>query len=302
MSGNRFHNKYHNASHHTNPTIGDIDSAYDPIASPSDPFMGDFHLSGDLVVLSGNVESASGDFDYISVDVLDSKSGTLSISASDIAGLPISKITDVDTSGLSNSDVLIYNSSTLKWESSPIIVPDNSISTSQIDGGIWGDGLSESSPYINVDFATSGDVASGVSEVLAISPKAMASVVKSDIEFVALSSGTEALTQSSVGTYTYNISDFNEAGDTSEIRELHVECSCFGGNEHDVRIKASYPNDPTNANITICRSYGVNDDDDCGFGSVVIVPINDGQSTVVFDISGTGTHVYTIIGARKRVA
>ena len=57
----RFHNKFHNNSHHTDSTIGESDSALDPIGSENDPFNGDFHLdgllasNGDLTVL-GNVD------------------------------------------------------------------------------------------------------------------------------------------------------------------------------------------------------------------------------------------------------
>lgn len=49
MAGNaRFHSKYHSKSHHTNSTPGYYDSAADPIASPADPFQGDFYLNGTL--------------------------------------------------------------------------------------------------------------------------------------------------------------------------------------------------------------------------------------------------------------
>lgn len=49
MAGNaRFHNKWHRRNHHSEPSIGYPDSANDPIASPSEPFRGDFHLTGTL--------------------------------------------------------------------------------------------------------------------------------------------------------------------------------------------------------------------------------------------------------------
>ena len=52
MAGNaRFHDKLHRKNHHTNPTVGFADSASDPIASPSEPFQGDFVLNG---ILSSN--------------------------------------------------------------------------------------------------------------------------------------------------------------------------------------------------------------------------------------------------------
>ena len=49
MAGNvRFHSKYHGSNHHTNVTPGMYDSATDPIASPENPFQGDFYLNGTL--------------------------------------------------------------------------------------------------------------------------------------------------------------------------------------------------------------------------------------------------------------
>ncbi len=45
---NRFHSKWHRHNHSTNPTTGEPDSSHDPIASPSDPFQGDFILNGAL--------------------------------------------------------------------------------------------------------------------------------------------------------------------------------------------------------------------------------------------------------------
>jgi hypothetical protein len=45
---NRFHRKWHRHNHHTYATNGEIDSSHDPIASPEDPFKGDFILNGAL--------------------------------------------------------------------------------------------------------------------------------------------------------------------------------------------------------------------------------------------------------------
>lgn len=50
---NRFHNKYHRHNHHTIPFPGEPDSAHDPIASPDDPFRGDFHVDGTLSAIGG---------------------------------------------------------------------------------------------------------------------------------------------------------------------------------------------------------------------------------------------------------
>lgn len=56
---NRFHNKYHRHNHHTNPTANEPDSAHDPIASPSDPFQGDFHINGTLSAKQGVFDNMS---------------------------------------------------------------------------------------------------------------------------------------------------------------------------------------------------------------------------------------------------
>ena len=54
MAGNaRFHDKLHRKNHHTLPTVGYSDSANDPIASPSEPFQGDFVVNGRLSASSG---------------------------------------------------------------------------------------------------------------------------------------------------------------------------------------------------------------------------------------------------------
>ena len=55
---NRLHNKWHRHNHHTNYTPNEPDSAHDPIASPDDPFQGDFVVNG--LISSNNVIYASG--------------------------------------------------------------------------------------------------------------------------------------------------------------------------------------------------------------------------------------------------
>lgn len=76
MAGNaRFHNKLHRRNHHSIATDGYPDSATDPIASPAEPFYGDFVLTGNLsaqgngfidgnLLVTGNL-SALGDFSYV---------------------------------------------------------------------------------------------------------------------------------------------------------------------------------------------------------------------------------------------
>jgi hypothetical protein len=74
-SNARFHNKYHRRNHHTLPSAGYPDSGADPIASPQEPFLGDFHAVGALsatgnltiggnTLIYGNL-SALGEFSVV---------------------------------------------------------------------------------------------------------------------------------------------------------------------------------------------------------------------------------------------
>jgi len=74
-SNARFHNKYHRRNHHSIPSDGFPDSGADPIASPQEPFRGDFHAIGALsatgnltiggnTLIYGNL-SALGDFSVV---------------------------------------------------------------------------------------------------------------------------------------------------------------------------------------------------------------------------------------------
>jgi len=56
---NRFHNKYHRHNHHTNPSPNEPDSSHDPIASPEDPFRGDFHINGQISARSTSFDTLS---------------------------------------------------------------------------------------------------------------------------------------------------------------------------------------------------------------------------------------------------
>jgi hypothetical protein len=88
MAGNaRFHNKWHRRSHHSLPSTGYPDSGTDPIASPQEPFVGDFVLTGNLsahgnatidgdTTIWGNL-SVLGDLTYL--DTVVSVTSSLSV-------------------------------------------------------------------------------------------------------------------------------------------------------------------------------------------------------------------------------
>jgi hypothetical protein len=63
MAGNaRFHDKLHSKNHHTLPTSGFPDSGNDPIASPAEPFQGDFVINGSL--------STNAGLDFLSANIV----------------------------------------------------------------------------------------------------------------------------------------------------------------------------------------------------------------------------------------
>jgi len=49
---NRFHNKWHRKNHHTYGSSTNPDASHDPIASPAQPFLGDFSLQGALCAVA----------------------------------------------------------------------------------------------------------------------------------------------------------------------------------------------------------------------------------------------------------
>jgi hypothetical protein len=75
MAGNaRFHDKLHSKNHHSLSTTGFPDSGNDPIASPAEPFQGDFVINGSLSTNAGlNFLSANiaGDFQSQNLTVRD---------------------------------------------------------------------------------------------------------------------------------------------------------------------------------------------------------------------------------------
>lgn len=94
----RFHSKYHQKSHHTNQTIGDPDSASDPIASHEYPFKGDF------VIVNGKLYAPSAVFsEALSSLEVDSLVVNNPLPSLQVNSLSISSITG-DGGGLTGVD------------------------------------------------------------------------------------------------------------------------------------------------------------------------------------------------------
>lgn len=261
---NRFHNKYHRHNHHTAPTSIDVDSALDPIASPEFPYLGEFHLSGDLVVLDDYSISASSAIvadisgnsivaNEIYVDALNSQSGSaisadnnIDIGSNIIANLTLDKLTNVVISTPTAGQFLYY------------------------DGNNW----------INSSLG------------VALRPR-----------YVSFTSGSLPLNVQINGTYTYNIDEFDGSGiDTDNIYEIYIQCYIRtdpdGG---DAYIAASFPNAP-DILVKIFqlgqskRKYGDRRHDI----GVVTVPINSGQKDITIELhSVTCDGYFEILGGMQ---
>ncbi len=123
-----------------------------------------------------------------------------------------------------------------------------------------------------------------------------------DTEYIAIASGTIALTQDSTGTYNYVIADFAGAGlDTDNIRTLHVECICTTTASSSF-VYADF--DGTQS--VICKSRATGGDDYTGTALVANIPINPGQSSIDLRINiqnqtSADEASFKIIGATQRV-
>lgn len=86
---NRFHNKFHRENHHSKRTSTNnsiVDASYDPIASYSAPFQGEFYTDGEIVTNS-YVQALSAEFtDKLSVTNGGSFGGNLAVGTSLFVG------------------------------------------------------------------------------------------------------------------------------------------------------------------------------------------------------------------------
>lgn len=96
----RFHSKYHSKNHHTLPSAGYPDSASDPIASQSNPFKGDFNITGNLIAASASFSSAISSLD---VDILNVNDGAPTLTVGTLT-LTSGFASNTDGSNLINVD------------------------------------------------------------------------------------------------------------------------------------------------------------------------------------------------------
>lgn len=260
---NRFHNKYHRHNHHTAPTSIDVDSALDPIASPEFPYLGEFHLSGDLVVLDDYSISASSAIvadisgnsivaNEIYVDTLSSQSGSaisadknIDIGSNIIANLTLDKITNVNIITPIAGQFLYYNGTT--WGNSSLAV--------------------------------------------ALRPR-----------YISFTSGTHPLHVSVEGTYTYNIDDFDGSGiDTANIYEIYIQCylNTTQGQQGDSYVAASFPNDPDTLVKIFLQQQSKYDNLHNQSMGLFTVPINSGQEYIKIELNRVSNGYFKILGGMQ---
>ena len=146
MAGNaRFHNKWHRRSHHSSPSIGYPDSATDPIASPAEPFQGDFVLTGNLsahknLFVDGNATvlgnlSVIGDFTYL--DTIVTVTSALSVinrgtgpalTVEQWGTQPIARFVDADAPGGQKEALYLDNNG--------LVIVDGSVPASKYDPSV----------------------------------------------------------------------------------------------------------------------------------------------------------------------
>ena len=123
---------------------------------------------------------------------------------------------------------------------------------------------------------------------------------KPDVEFVELTAGTNALTQTINGTYTYNIADFVGTDlNTEDIRKIHLDVYVESPDRfQQPQITATFPDGSTHV---IGWSTGGGPLEADGTKTICEIPINKGQSSFTVTIGGgSGTKTFKITGATQR--
>jgi len=181
MSTNRFHNKFHRNNHHTDPTAGDIDSNYDPIASASQPFQGSFYGTGDLILEVGS----SAVITYLNAPTGNITLKTnLDIDIHEIIGLLLPMMGDVTLGAttLAENQILTYDGSDWRNEDS---LPQGFVGYSQLKNDFWGIGLVGGATSVDVEFADVTTTRTGTSVEEAVHPLGLKTMIDEDHAIVA---------------------------------------------------------------------------------------------------------------------
>ena len=116
--------------------------------------------------------------------------------------------------------------------------------------------------------------------------------------FVAVSSGTLALSQNTSGSYTYNIADFGGTGvDTAQIRKIYIECVTTD-NVASSTITCTFPGTAR----VICGSSASGSGDSTRTALVAEIPVNKDTPSITLTniIAQSGSAAFTIFGVVQR--
>jgi hypothetical protein len=328
IMSNRFHNKYHANSHHTNKSDGYIDSASDPIASHEHPFNGDLVISGDISAISPNsvihvdtvdahtintddmvienIEADTISTNTLSVNAISDfvMDGDLNLNGYTLIGGKLSDMDDVNVSSVSNGEVLTYDSGV--WRGSTASVSQATTLS-----------------YGTVKYATDAEAINGVLETKVINPKQLKTAMGGniiDVKYVPITStGTgepdlvNIIDSVGIAEFTYDISKLQGSGlSNNHIRNIYIVFESTNSQRDVNNSNISYgyvtfPDDDVNYKLVYANGMVGYEDAGCMSRDTFILPINSGQTTFKIKIeiehsSGYFAHISSsIIGASQLV-
>ncbi len=147
-----------------------------------------------------------------------------------------------------------------------------------------------------IELATPGEVAAGEDAQRAVTPATLAGVLP-DLGYVALTGGTEDLSQNSNGTYTYELEDFTGADiDTDAIRFIYGYWQHSGDDLLAATLSYTFP-DGSIQPIEY-RGFSTNDNY-VGDRRLFCVPVGRNQTTAVFTLSGGALKSMQLYGIQQ---
>ena len=250
---------------------------------------------------SGSVDNASTQLSGGAIIVKDTGITTAKIADSNVT---TAKIADAN---VTTAKILDANVTTAKIADSNVTaakIADSNVTKAKIenvaDMKVLGNTSGTSAAPSEVSVLDEDDLVSNSATSLATqqSIKAYVDGQSSRPEFINFTGGTNALTQTSNGTYIYNIVDFTGTGlDTSKITSIHlsVDINSIYGQEN---IYAKFPDGTEYVICSISSNYN---NYPISHNAVPIIPVNSSQTT--FEIRMTqgngGSRNVTLIGATQ---
>ncbi len=115
-----------------------------------------------------------------------------------------------------------------------------------------------------------------------------AKLIKDSFEYVELTDGTNALSQTADGTYTYSKSAFVGSGlDADEITDLYIRVRAGGDSFNSANVYYTFPGESTGRSIG--GAYPSSDWNTAWAEGLSVVPVNSSQTDIVLTISSGRT-------------